>query len=278
MRIERNMTEAEALRKCLELARIDAIRSAFGDVIMQGNSTFIENKNSNHKVESQSVFNFYSDTYVNGEWIEDANPPTIDKLIRDNETWLNVSVKCRVRELKASVVNFKAKPTSCPDVKCSTSEFNEGQDFFLYFKSPVDGFLAVYLDVPYEGKTYRILPYKQYATEGNVVVKADEEYVFFSKNPSQKGRSSYVDEMILALSQTGIAETNKIFILFSPKEEIGKPMLSNTIENEIQKQLVRGGFELPSHLPSEEFQKWLQQIRSRNRQIEFLATYINIKP
>ncbi len=278
MRIEKTMSEADATNKCIEQARIAAIRNAFGDVIFQGNSTYIKNVNTGEKTETQNVFNFYSDTHVNGEWIKDIGKPKIEKVVQNNETWLTVTLKCEVRELKPSVINFSAKPASCPDVKCQTEQFNNGQDFFLIFKAPVNGYLSVYLDVPGEEKTYRILPYKQFATEGSVSVKADEDYIFFAKKNDKTDKSSYVDEMVLALTQEGISESNKLFILFSPREQLGKPMLSNIAETESQKQITKSNFELPSHLPSEEFQKWLQQLRSRNSEIQLSFIYINIKP
>jgi len=278
IKIEQNTTEADARNKCIEFARIDAIRNAFGDVIIQGNSTYIQNKNSGEKVETQNVFNFYSDTYVNGEWIEDVTEPTIEKTMQGNETWLSVKVKCKVRELKPSIANFSAKPASCPDIKCFTEQFNDGQDFFLWFKSPVDGVLAVYLDVPVDAKTYRILPYKQQAAESTVSVKADQEYVFFSRKHNSLLNDTYVDEMALALTQSGVAESNKLFVLFSPGGPFGKPMLSHVAETESQKQIAKSRFELPSHLPSEEFQRWLQQVRSRQKEIELTAIYLNIRP
>jgi hypothetical protein len=278
IKIEETISEADVKRKCIELARIDAIRNAFGDVIVQGNSTYIQNKNTGEKTETQNVFNFYSDTYVNGEWIEDIAEPKINKTVQNNETWLSVEIKCKVRELQPTVVKFWSKSASCPDVKCQTEQFNDGQDFCLLFKTPVNGYLAVYLDVPMDGKTYRILPYKQYATEGSILVKADNDYIFFSKKHSQLENASYIDEMTLTLTQKGISESNKLFVLFSPKEQFCKPMLANIAETESQKQVIQTNFELPSHLPSEEFQRWLQQVRSRNKEMELSSIYINIKP
>ena len=46
---------------------------------------------------------------------------------------------------------------NCPETACRTSNFFDGEQFYLYFKSPVDGYLSVYID---EGDiTYRLLPY-----------------------------------------------------------------------------------------------------------------------
>jgi hypothetical protein len=49
------------------------------DIIIQGNSTFIQNT-TGERTETQNVFNFYSDTYANGEWIRDVIDPVIEKI------------------------------------------------------------------------------------------------------------------------------------------------------------------------------------------------------
>jgi hypothetical protein len=278
MKIEPNMTESEAKNKCLEFARIDAIRKAFGEVIIQGNSTFIQNTNTGLKTETQNVFNFYSDTYVNGEWVEDKNEPIFNKSVQGNDTWISVKVKCNVRSLKNKEISFETKTASCPEIKCQTEQFNNGQDFFLCFKSPVDGYLSVYLDVPTDAKTYRILPYKYYSAEGSVFVKADIQYTFFSKKNNVIGNSTFVDELTLDLTQPGIPENNKVFVLFSPKEPLGKPLLSNTMVAESNQTTNKGAIELPAYLPSDEFQKWMQKVRRRNPDIELSSKYISIKP
>jgi len=277
MRIEKNMTEEIAQIKAIEQARINAIRSVFGDVIIQGNSTYIQNK-SGEKIETQNIFNFYSDTYVNGEWIKDLKDPEIKKTIQNNESWITANVKCLVRSLKPTSVNFDANPSSCPQRKCITVDFNDNQDFFLILKSPVKGSLSVYLDVPSDQITYRILPYKKYSTLTSIEIEADKEYIFFSKNHDYFKDVSGIDELELTLTNPNTAEINKLFMLFSPNSNIDKPLLNNNPQTSAQINNVRDNYTIPSYLSSEDFQKWLQQIRGRNKDIEFKSSYINIRP
>ncbi|MEL6133535.1 MAG: hypothetical protein AAFR59_09255, partial [Bacteroidota bacterium] len=61
-----DFSEAEACQKCKEIAMIDAIEKQFGRVILQGNSTYIENTNTGEKVETKQIFNVIAETYVNG--------------------------------------------------------------------------------------------------------------------------------------------------------------------------------------------------------------------
>lgn len=277
MRIEKNMTEEIAQIKAIEQARINAIRSVFGDVIIQGNSTYIQNK-SGEKIETQNTFNFYSDTYVNGEWVKDIKEPEIIKTIQNNESWMTANVKCLVRPLKPTAVNFEANSSSCPQRKCITFDFNDNQDFYLIFKSPIKGNLSIYLDVPSDQITYRILPYKKYSNKTSVEIEADKEYIFFSKDHDYFNDLISIDELELTLTNKNTAELNKLFILFSPNSNMDKPLLKNEAQTLAQMDNTKGNYNIPSYLSSEEFQKWLQQTRSRNKEIEFKASYINIIP
>jgi hypothetical protein len=277
MRIEKNMTQQFAEEKCIELARLEAIRKAFGDVIIQGNSTFIQNK-SGEKVESQNVFNFFSDTYVNGEWIKDLNKPSIEFLNQDNERWIKVKVTCIVRPLRPSIVNFTNSTASCPDIKCSTEQFNDGQDFFVHFKSPIKGYLAIYLDDPNDKTTYRILPYKKYKSLSAIEIEADKEYVFFSKKHDYFSDPQGIDELVMTLTDKNTAEINKLFILFSPTIPLDKPILFTAAQSQAQLENTKDDYDVPSYLSSEKFQEWLQQTRSRNKEMEFKSFIVNIRP
>ena len=53
------LNEEEACEECIQKARINAIEKAFGTVIIQGNTTYIENVNSGKKTETKSIFNTY---------------------------------------------------------------------------------------------------------------------------------------------------------------------------------------------------------------------------
>ena len=136
--------------KCIELAKINAIENAFGKVIMQGNSTYIQNSNNNSKKESYNSFNFISDTYVNGEWIKDIEAPIISYLTSskdkngNDEVWISVKVHGYVNEIVSAPINFKFSPLSCDNnTNCKTEEIKEKQDVFFYFQAPVSGYLAM---------------------------------------------------------------------------------------------------------------------------------------
>lgn len=260
--------------KCTELARINAIENAFGKVIMQGNSTYIQNSSNNAKKESYNSFNFISDTYVNGEWLSDIEEPTIEYETRKErnqktEIWIKVKVYGYVSEIVSSPVNFKFSPLSCDNnINCITEEFKEKQDVFFYFQAPVSGYLSIYLDVPVENKTYKIFPYKRSKNTSNSKIEEDIEYILFSKKKNILKEP--VDEIIPYLTKANTPEVNKLFVLFSPDQEIVKPVLST---NRPKQQ-----FELPDSINSGDFQKWIQTLKSFNKTVQISTTYITINP
>lgn len=266
--LQDNMTVEQAKIKVQDAAKINAIENAFGQLVMEGNSLYTLNKQTGEKIEFNQVFNSISDVYVNGEWIKDLTEPKVEKVIKsDQKIYFRAKVKGMVRELKKSVCNFTAKTASCEETKCFTEQFNNDQSLFLHFKSPKSGVLAIYFEVPNEEKTYRLLPYMEQAEKETVLIDADKEYVFFSKTKNTFVEVKKPDELTLTLSNDKTSETNKLYILFSSVEDIGKPILISDKDETI-----------PKYMKSSDFLKWQQESRSRNKDLEFSVIYLSIKP
>ena len=269
MRIEKTMSEAEAERICIERARIDAIEKAFGQTIIQGNSTYIKNKSTGEQTESSNIFSNISESLVNGEWIQDLKKPEITKLLENNELNMQADVYGLIREVKSIPITFQASPLNCSNTTCKTTTFRDGDDFYILFKAPEDGYISIYLDDPEQQKTFRLLPYKSAKIKTtNYPVKADVEYIFFSAAKAAKNET--VDETTLFLNNPKIPEMNKLFVLFNPKEEFGKPILNQSSE-------PTGKIETPLELASEDFQRWLQLTR-KGTEIQLMNLILNINP
>jgi len=273
-KVETNNKELFEL-KCIESARVNAIENTFGKVIMQGNSTYIQNSTNNKKNESYNSFNFISDTYVNGEWLSDIEDPKVEyttvKGYNDKpEFWIKVNVNGYVKEITAAPINFQFSTLSCDNnINCKSEEFKDKQDIFFYFKAPVSGFLAIYLDVPPENKTYKIFPYQLSKNPSNIRLEKDTEYILFSKK--KNNLSEQVNEIVLSLTKPNKPEVNKLFVLFSPDQEIVKPVLTSNKSNE-------KNFQLPDSINSPDFQKWIQVLKSYNKTIQVSTSYITINP
>jgi hypothetical protein len=261
--------------KCIETARVNAIENAFGKVIMQGNSTYIQNSTKNTKNESYNSFNFISDTYVNGEWVSNIDEPKVEyitvKGYNDKpELWIKVNVRGYVKEITTAPINFQFSPLSCDNnINCKSEEFKDKQDIFFYFKSPVSGYLAIYLDVPPENKTFKIFPYQLAKNPSNIRVEKDTEYILFSKK--KNSLTEQVNEIVLSLTKPNTPEVNKLFVLFSPDQEIVKPVLTSN-------KTTDKSFQLPDSINSPDFQKWIQVLKSYNKSIQISTSYITINP
>ena len=272
IRIEKSVSELEAERICLERARINAIENAFGQTIVQGNSTYIKNERTGTTTESKSVFNFMAETMVNGEWVEDIKAPEINKIYIEGDLWIEVKVYGKIREIKETPITFESAVLACPKLECKTVVFNNKQSVYLAFTAPEDGYISVYCDFPEEKKTYRMLPYKADQNISSYPIKADQTYLFFDPKSAKNIAPSKVDDLTFYLSNPLSPETSKIFVLFNPKNEIGKPILTTTNKE------TPSNLEEPWSLQSEDFQRWLQKIRRADPSIQLETTIISINP
>lgn len=254
-----SMTLQQARDFGIQKAKINAIENAFGSVIMEGNTMYTVNKQTGTKIESNTSFNSISDVYVSGEWIEDVEPPSTIQKVIGNETWIITTVYGRVRELKRIPITFQSKTLVCPKIKCVTEQFKNNQDLYIHFKSPNNGYVTIYLDVPEETTTYRLLPYKSQRDIGSYEVKADKEYFLFYDSL----KNNLIDEYTLTLSNGSENENNKLFIIFNPEKPIQKPLLSDVAT-------------MPLSIPSEDFQRWLQTLRKYNADLQVDYKYLSI--
>ncbi len=269
-----SMTPDQCKQKAIDQAKINAIENAFGSVVMEGNSLYTLNKETGSKIEFNQVFNSISDIYVNGEWVKDIEPNIEERITKNNEIFYKCKVIGLVREVKTNPAKFIAKPLSCENLPCATEVYKNGQDFYLYFKAPNDGYISVYADIPSETTTYRLLPYKNDKNNGSYKVKADAEYVFFSLKKPTMDIVSNIDELKWTLSENISIETNKLFVFYSPSQPIVKPILTNEKNSQKQKEVL----DIPLNLKTDEFQKWQQSLRRQNPDIQLLTIYITIKP
>lgn len=275
MRIESSMSENDAIEQAIKMAQINAIENAFGKVVVQGNSSFIQN--STGKItETNSVFSFMADSYVNGEWIETLDQESEIINEKDGSRWVKVIVKGKIRELKNVNYNCEVYTLTCPRLSCKTTDFNEGQGLYLYFRSPQNGYLSVYLDDPYEKVTSRLLPYSRNLTGKtvNFHVNADSVYYLFSREFDYLNDKANIDE--LELSANNMADQYKIYVLFST-EDFDKPLLDDQTQRLLSNNKVESGYSMPPSLPSEKFQNWQIILRGKNPDIEMQTIMIQVK-
>ena len=237
-----NVTLEEAKRTALDRAKISSIADAFGTIVTQSNSTITVNENG----KSDSRFFSLGGSDVKGEWIETTKEPIYKISYEGNMLVVSVEVSGVIKEIVNSGIDIIAKILrNGTEEKFESSEFRDGDDMYLYFKSPVDGYLVVYLLDEATQEVYCLLPYKA-SGDGAYHVEHDRPYVLFSAKHEQDN-PSIVDEYTLTCSQQ--IEYNDIYIIFSPNS-ITKAQVHETKKEEMPRKLSFGNF-----------QKWMVKLK-----------------
>lgn len=252
------MSLEEAKRTALERAKIQAIADEFGTIVSQSTSIVISTKNG----ESDSQFFAIGGSDVKGEWIETIGEPIYIRNFYDQGLIITCKVKGKAREIVSAGIDYVAKPLrNGTSTKFEAKDFRDGDDLYLYFETPVDGFLAVYLLDETSQTVYNILPYKE-QTIPAIEVKANQEYVFFSREKAEKDLRRLVDEYTLSCEND--KEFNTLYILFSPND-IGK---RNGFDSSIE--------DKPDNIALKNFKQWLSKSLSKDRSLQFQEINLSI--
>jgi len=262
----RNQVQQEAK----DLATIDALERAFGRVIVQGNSTYLTNLNTGEQTETRSVFNMIANTSVKGEVLDVLNENYKEvegyKIIagkREPVREIKCEITIKAMEITAPPIEFVSFPLACTNINCKTTRFKENDDLYFFFRSPVKGYLSIYLD---DGlNSYRILPYQNMPDkyEGGIPVEPDKEYILFS---DAEEFDYFKDEPVQVDTYELFAENaqdlNRLFVIFS-KEQLNKPKLSEADSRKtLSDKDIEEGYTLPLTLESEDYQRWLMKQRT----------------
>ena len=264
VKMESDMTMQEARKKARELAKINALENAFG--------TYVEQQADMTLANGNTAYNIIGTTRVKGEWIE-----TLKTTFKDNfKSEKTVNGVVQIRWITCSIIGKARKATpkaqikfdilNRPDPASRTLSFYDGEQLYVWFKSPVNGYLSIFLE---DGQTvYRLLPYVDMDNkyQSGVPVKGDSGYLFFSPE-TNSFENSAVDEMILNKDEKTV-EYNTIYIVFSENSFV-KPTLKGSVlsENKI----------LPRSLSKKEFINWLVDNRSANTTFQDKKVKISIQ-
>lgn len=210
--VPEDVTLGQAKQTALQRARLEALVKEFNETVFQRNTSVVSNRNG----ESSSDFFSIGGSDARGEWIVDTRQPEYD-IRYDQEMGMLIvkaSVCGKAREIVSSKVAVDTKVLrNGLTPKYESSVFNSGDDMYLYFKSPVSGYVLVYMLDHGNQTVYCLLPYRN-SESGNVRVQGDKEYVFFHKDKSQEGWQD-VDEYTLVAENP--VEWNDLYVIFSPQ-------------------------------------------------------------
>ncbi len=253
-------SKTDAKKRAEERAKINALENVFGTVVVQGNSTYIENVNNGTKIKTKTVFNMIGDTYVKGEIIDVLKIDFKEhKQVEGRgrkktvKIFIECNVKLKAREIEDAKIDIKAHTLSKNMKNFQTTTFYEGDEIYIYFQSPLAGYLTAFID---NGKTSeRILPYEGLTDKyiNGLPVDADKEYVFFSLDKKHQYFDDFEPYEIVLVPDKDL-ELNRVFIIFS-KDPLNKPRLKKDIN--LSPQDIEKNYRVPKGLETKEFRKWL---------------------
>jgi hypothetical protein len=243
-----NVSLEQARQTALERAKTGALAEKFGTTVTQQNTTVVKNENEKSDISFLSL----GGSEVKGEWIETIGKTEYDVFYEQGMLVVKCSVCGKAREIVGAGVDFTAKIMNSVKSKYTTNNFYDGEDIFLAFRSPVDGYLAVYLID--ESKTaFCLLPYSG-DPQGKTPVKAGKDYIFFSQKHVTPEESRFVTEYILTADKQ--VEQNFLYIIFSPNEF--------TKANDA----FTGEVLMPRELSFTDFQQWLAKNRQKDKDMK----------
>ena len=243
-----SVTLDQAKQIALDRAKVQLIADEFGTIVGSTNITRIENTNGSSDIQMLTL----GESEVKGEWLETIGNPIYEIGYENDMLFVKVSISGRIREVVSATIDVKAKLLrNGTEDKFEGNEFRTGDDMFLSFRSPVDGYLTVYL---YDGEetVFCLLPYQNQLV-GQIPISANRQYLFFSCEKHQDIPVNLVDEYVLTTSKD--IELNRMYVIFSPNH------FSKAVDQ------FGGTVETPRMLSWGEFQKWMSKCRRQDTQM-----------
>jgi len=256
-----NVSTDDFKREVLRAAQTKALAEEFGTFISQTNTSTVSNAND----QSDVRINSYRVSDVRGEWLSDIEKPRYRFFYDDKGTHMvEVRVHFRAREIEQSKIDcdITLLRNQMRFRKGANYTFNHDDRVEIAFRSPVKGYLAVYLDDG-QGNLFCMLPYP--GQEGYAFpVSKDVEYLLFDRASASDDEQAYVEQYQLK-APNGM-EHNRIFVLFSPKKFV--KATDNPDENK----------EVPPQLKEKDFHEWLGRCRKADKEMQTFEFPITIYP
>lgn len=250
-----NISLEEAKHIAVNRAKISAISDAFGTLVTQNNSTVISNKNG----LSENRFFSIGGSEIKGEWIETTKEPTFNISYQQEVLVVSVELEGVIRKTSNEQLSISAKILrNGITSKYESDDFRNGDDMYLLFSTPTDGYLVAYMYDEISQSAVCLLPYIN-NTIGYQQIKGGEEYLFFKQGVNEEHADEYT------LTTTGESpEFDTLYLLFS-REPIY--MAGNNVSvNDV-------GMRSISH---NDFVKWLATTR-KNPSVNVIERTITIK-
>lgn len=240
------MTLEEAKKEALVQTRLHVLGKKFGTIINSTTTIVLDNKETENG-SSRSDVTTLATHEVKGEWIEDTRDPEQEILYdktMPNTTIIRTRVWGKAREIVNTKADIDVRLLKEPLKEAKSDVFENEQSFYLFFQSPVAGYIAVYLLDSDEDMAYCLLPGAN-DSRGAFPVQSNHEYILFKDDP----------EYMFTTEKSVIY--NQIIVVFSPNEFYKA--------NDAQGK--HDTYQLPRELSLKEYWKWLTRCKTRDTQL-----------
>lgn len=265
----------DAYKNAVLEAQINALGNAFGIAVSE-RTVAVSDTHDGHTSNSAHS---YGESAVNGHWLGDIKKPEVTVKQVDYGTVYYVKVYGEAREMKFNKIDLDCRllcnGTDPVGNSLRGDTYYEGEELYLYFTSPVDGWLSVYLvDDDDERTTQCLIPYDGQMDAAYPII-ANKEYVFFSKLTAEPQYVKYTTRMIVEARKK--IDINNLFVIFSPNEFTQaaagayRHSVHGTDDQEIQADLM------PRETTHKRFDKWLHERRCNDADLQPLQFQFAIK-
>lgn len=243
---DKNITFLEAKNYAIQNARMKAAEESFGVRTIVDREIIDNVKNG---LSDEAYMEIISESLA-GEWIWDNKEPQVDIDYDSEQRRFNYQVLLngKVRKKPAADTQLKwSLLTSDNDADSSTETnvVNGKKRIYVKFKSPVDGYVAIYWRGS-DDKFTCMLPYKRSSGDA-FFVRANKEYTFFD-------RSSDPTATPLAIVPDVEAEINAMYVIFSPNG-FTKPMEEDNGRTQL------------NSVKSKDFKQWLYKNKTTDNRM-----------
>ena len=213
-----NYTRTQAIAEGIKDAKIKLLIDTFGTDLQMDSYTRIENSSGNMSVNT----NVTKEEQTRGIWVETTTEEATTEFDAAMARWI---VKVRIGGIMRERIKNQARPEfiiktlNAPNVnaeatiiKSATNTDVGSSNFFIYFKSPVDGYIAAYM-VDMNNTAYRLVPYNSLSEQQ---IKPRLEYIFLHDNPASIHSNDWsLNIPSITLTCDDVAEHYKLYVIFS---------------------------------------------------------------
>lgn len=251
--VPENVSLQDAKIEALKRAKANALAERFGMMVSQNTTSIMKENNG----ELGNYFLATSGAELRGEWLEDIKEPEYNIYYRNDMQVVEVSVCGKAREQKSAEIDLNVRVLrNGTKIHNESETFSSGDSFYLYFRTPIKGFVCVYL-VDENQQATCLLPYQREQLH-SVEVEANTDYLFFSIEHSVQ--KVFVDEYVLS-SYNGIIQ-NQLYVIFSP--------------NDFVKASDREYSSALRELSFVDFQAWLTRNRNHDEKMQVIKKVLTI--